>query len=343
MKNHPFFMLLLACCVLFSASAEAGEQRPFRGAVKMSVLLCKYSDSPAPPKDRQFYENLLIKSGTGGHADYWSDVSYGSITLSGSTVKGWYTLNKTIAESQAYGGGGSGNRIKKHTDCVDKAKAEGYTPPSDHLVVVITSPGIDTFGFNGGAFLGDGAGIGVIAHEVGHGISLQHSFSDDPNHCNANWASKSEYDNQWDMMSYGDVYAQNLGDFGRTGPGLNAYHLDRMGWLNRDKIFRFGANGDYDKTITLTALTKANESGYVMARIPFDTADLNHYYTVEYRIPDGWDGGIPADTIMINEVVSKKFRKCSDNSLSANSAYRSYLIRDHSGSRSPKEPDHRQG
>lgn len=328
---------IFALSVLTVSIVEAGEQRPFRGAVKLSVLLCQYQDSTTPANNRQFYENLLINAGTGGHADYWNDISYGSITLAGSVVRGWYTLDQTIAEAQAYGGGGSSQRIKKHTDCVDKARASGYTPPADHTVVVITSPGIDTYGFNGGAFLGENVDVGTLAHEVGHGLSLNHSFSDDPNNCNANWASKSEYDNQWDLMSYANVWGQNLGAFGRSGPGLNAFHLDRMGWLDRNKIFRFGANGDYDVTITLTALTRPNDNGYITARIPFDTRDLYHYYTVEYRIPESWDGGIPADTLMINEVVNKRFRKCSDNSLSSHSAYRSYLIRNHSGSRDPKE------
>jgi hypothetical protein len=336
-------VLGLALALVAAPDAWAGESRPFRGAVKLSVLLCKYKDEPAPAQNREFYENLLINAGTGGHADYWDDVSNGSITLAGSTVRGWYTLDQTVTQAQAYGGGGNPDRIKKHTDCVNKARSQGYTPPSDHTVVVITSPGIDTFGFNGGAFLGEDAGVGIIAHEVGHGISLAHSFSDDPDHCNATWASKGEYDNQWDMMSYSNVWAQNLGAFGRTAPGLNAYHLDRMGWLDRTKIFRFGADGNYDRTLTLAALTRPDDDGYMLIRVPFDTGDLYRYYTVEYRIVAGWDGGIPRDTLLIHEVVNNKFRSCSDGSLSQSGAYRSYLQRGHSGSRDPLESIDRNG
>ena len=339
------FATLIGFILTLVAAPEAwaNKNRPFRGAIKLSVLLCKYKDEPAPAQSREFYEDLLINAGTGGHADYWEQVSNGSITLAGSTVRGWYTLDQSVTQARAYGGGGSPNRINKHTDCVNKARSQGYTPPSDHIVVVITSPGIDTFGFKGGAFLGEGAGVGMIAHEVGHGISLNHSFSDDPDYCNATWASKGEYDNQWDMMSFGNVWAQNLGAFGRSAPGLNAYHLDRMGWLDRTKIFRFGADGSYDRTILLTALTRPEERGYMLIRVPFDSEDLNRYYTVEYRIIEGQDGGIPRDTLLIHEVVNKRFRNCTDDSLSRSGAYRSYLQRGHSGSRVPLESINRNG
>ena len=166
-------MMAAMAAGLCAVHADAGQKRPFRGAVGISVLLCKYKDAPAPAKSRQFYEDMMINKNKGAHADYWRDVSNGSITLKGSVVKGWYTLAQTEAEARAYGGGGSKNRTKKHSDYVDKAKTKGYTPPSDHLVVVVSSPGIDTFGIWGeGAFVKESAGVGVLAHEVGHGLSL---------------------------------------------------------------------------------------------------------------------------------------------------------------------------
>lgn len=329
--------------IVTTVSAHAAEQRPFRGTVGISVLLCKYKDAPAPAKSRQFYENLIINSGTTAHADYWSEVSDGSIKFTGSRVKGWYTLDQKQAEAEAYGGGGSDKRILKHRDCVDKAKQQGYTPPGDHLVVVITSPKIDTFGFRGGAFLGEDAGVGVIAHEVGHGLSLNHSFSDDPNECNAGWANVGEYDDQWDAMSYANVFKRDLGTYGRGGPWLNAYHLDRMGWLDRRKIFRFGADGVYDRLITLTAVSRPDRAGYMMARVPFDPRDLYRYYTVEYRVPDTWDSGIGQDRVMIREVKAVAKTKCADGSQRGGEAYNSYLIRDTAGSRTPRESINRNG
>ena len=73
------------------------------------------------------------------------------------------------------------------------------------MVIVITSPGIDTFGFGGGAFLGEDANVGIMSHEVGHGFTLSHSFSDDPAYQNATWSAMGEYDDQWDLMSYANV------------------------------------------------------------------------------------------------------------------------------------------
>lgn len=332
-RSRLILPLVPTCLSLAFLAAGAGAQeRPFRGSVGMSVLLCKYSDSPTPPHGRDFYERLAVRSGTGGHADYWSDVSFGSVDLRGSSVHGWYTLDKTIAQSQAYGGGGSSDRIKKFTDCRDKAAAEGYTPPSGQLVIVITSPGIDVFGFNGGAFLGDGADVGVMSHEVGHGLTLKHSFSDDPSYRNATWSAIGEYDDQWDVMSYANVFTTNLGAFGAGGPGPNAYHRDRMGWLARGKIFRFGADGVTDRTLTLTALNRPTGAGYQLVRIPFDVNDPFHYFTVEYRLADAWDAGLPSDIVLIHEIKERSSGK-----------YFSFLLRDHSGARAPRQSIDRDG
>lgn len=108
--------------------------------------------------------------------------------------------------------------------------------------------------------------------------------------------------------------------------GMNAHHLDRMGWIPIDKVFRFGANGKYDQNITLTALSRPFNSGYMMARVPFDSSDVNHYYTVEYRVAEQWDRGMPGGSkVLIHEVVKKVFTKCGSGETSP-ADYRTYVL-----------------
>ncbi|MEX0916145.1 MAG: hypothetical protein WDZ60_09640, partial [Wenzhouxiangellaceae bacterium] len=196
------------------------------------------------------------------------------------------------------------------------AQDAGYDPPSGHITVAITSPGIDVYGFGGGAFLGENTSAGLMAHEVGHGMGLAHSFSNDPDYKNASWAAFGVYDDPWDVMSYANVFSIGTGMYGLAPPGPNAYHRDRMGWLRRDKILRFGADGRAEETVTLRALSQANGSGYHLVRIPFDPADPFRYFTVEYRVEEDWDAGIPQDVVLVHEVKERD-----------EGQYRSYLLR----------------
>jgi hypothetical protein len=190
---------------------------------------------------------------------------------------------------------------------------------------VITYPDLDLFGWPGrGAFLPSTVDVGAMGHEVGHGMGLNHSFSDDPNYRNASWAQIGEYDDQWDLMSYANVFSTATSRFGFGGPGLNAYHVDRMGWLPIPRILTFGADGIGSRTVTLAALNHQEATGYLLVRVPFDTTDPFHYYTVEFRRNDKWDAGFPNNIVLIHEV-----KRGSDGQ------YYSYLLRGHSGVRAP--------
>jgi hypothetical protein len=264
---------------------------------------------------------MFINAGTGGLNDYWSDVSNRGVNLQGSVVVGWYAEPFTIAQAQAR------DRGQRYQDCIDAARyapADPYTPPGGQLVAVITSPGIDLFGMDGvGAFLPVDVDLGGMTHEVGHGLGFNHSFSDDPDFRDAPWAQIGEYDDQWDIMSFANTFSKSTPNYGFGGPALNGVHSDRMGWIPRDQILTFGANGVSYGTVQLVPLY-GSAAGTKLIRIPFDPGDLFRYYTVEYRTKSSWDSSVPADIVMIHET-----RQHSDGQ------YYSYLLRDHTGARSP--------
>ena len=303
------------------ASSALADGRPFRGSVKWSILLCRFTDGGAVPHAATFYRDMFATIGAGGLADYWDDVSYGGIDLNGTDVRGWYDMNITVAQGQALDRWG---RVDACVNAARNAPANAYQVPAGNRLAVITFPGIDMFGWNGGAFLPHDIDVGGMAHEVGHGISLNHGFSDDPAYRNADWAAIGEYDDPWDVMSWGNAFRVPTMTYGDGPVGLNAYHLDRMGWLPRARIFTFGADGASTRTLTLAALGHPEAGGYLLVRVPFDPGDLGRYYTVELRRKTNWDGGIPSDIVLIHEVKKRE-----------DGAYYSFLLRERTGGRNP--------
>jgi len=319
-SSKPLKIALAA--TLLAATAQAGH--PFRGSAQWSVILCTFSDSAAPPRTPDFFRNMFLNSGTGGMADYWSDISNRGLNMQGSVVVGWYRESFTQAQEVAR------TRNQRYQDCIDSAhnaSSNAYTPPAGHLVAVVTSPGIDLFGMNGvGSFLPVDVDLGGMAHEVGHGLSFNHSFSDDPAYRNASWAQIGEYDDPWDVMSWANAFGTSTAQFGFAPPGTNGFHTDRMGWLQKDQVMTFGADGLGSRTVTLRPLHDSG-GGVKLVRIPFDPGDLFHYYTVEFRMRSAWDAGIPSDTVLVHE-VRKGASDPRDQSIS-------YLLRDRTSSRNP--------
>jgi hypothetical protein len=85
-----------------------------------------------------------------------------------------------------------------------------------------------------------------------------------------------------------------------------------------DKIVRFGSDGLFDKTLTLTptALSKPGGTGY----------HNQQYYSVEYRVPDTSHRGIPGGSkVLVHEVAKKPAVKCGSGEV-LETKHRSYLL-----------------
>lgn len=309
---------LLGLAALTGLSVGPADAAPVRGNTAWSVLLCKFSDQAVEQQTPTWFSQYLTPAGAGmgGLADYWSAVSNGRVSLAGSQVRGWYGMNVTLAQSRAPGY----TRWQRIQDCVGAAQAGGYSVPAGNRVVAIINGQVDS-GSAGGEVLLDPLAwnVAFAAHEMGHGYGLGHTFSDDPTYRNVSWAQIGEYDNPWDLMSAMNVYTSTSPNFGASPPGLNGYQLDRMGWLGRDRIATVGADGATARTYTVAPLGQNTTPGVQLLRIPFDPADLNHYYTVEYRRQSGLDAGIPNDIVLTTEVKNGT----------------SYLLRTRGGNRDP--------
>ena len=121
-RTYPFLFGALATslCVMYGTMglwAEGAHAYPLRTHVPWAVLLCQFSDSPAPAETPAYYADMFINRGTGGVADYFHDVSYGNIDFAGSVVRGWYRQSQTQAQEVAKGRG------DRFNDCVNAARA----------------------------------------------------------------------------------------------------------------------------------------------------------------------------------------------------------------------------
>ncbi|MEV7330557.1 hypothetical protein [Micromonospora sp. NPDC093244] len=291
----------LACAVLGAVALPAAPATasPIRNATAWSVLLCKFSDKPAEPQPPSHFANFLTAAGvgTGGVADYFADQSGGRVSLAGSVVRGWYTMPYTLAQF------GSIDRWTRIQRCVDTAATAGYAVPAGNRIAVMLNDWVDSGAAGGRVLLDPGAwNVGFAAHEMLHGYNLGHSFSNDTTYQNAPWSQPGEYDDPWDEMSAMHIHAFGTANYGTSAVGLNGPHRDELGWLPKNRVFTMAADGVASRTLTLAPLEVPAASGPQLVRIPFDPADLFHYYTVEFRRKTGWSAGIPADTVLLHEV-----------------------------------------
>ncbi len=271
------------------------------GITKWAVIKCKFSDRTATPPI-----NPAVLSGSDGLAGYWSGVSYGQISLAGSAVYptngGWYTLPITFAQAQAM------TRDQVINACVSAAGSD-LTVSDFYSVIAIVNVSFE-YGSDGQRLLLNPVKwyVSIAAHEMGHvylpgDADTDHSW-DDTTTVYCPGYPPGLYGNSWDIMSaenYGGLNTTFTNTYGPAGPGLNAHNVDKLGWLPAARVATWNGSS---QNFVLAALNRPAVGGYLVAKVPFDGSDPNHYYTVEFRRKTDWDQGIPQDTVLIHEVRS---------------------------------------
>jgi hypothetical protein len=140
---------LFAAAAVLAVVAAPGAASAVTGVQPWAIVLCNFADTPLDPttgarrepRTPQYFENLFTQAGAGqgGLYDYFRDESYGSLSLMGSTVAGWYTLADTRADALKK------SRYDRWLNCVRQAENDLDFRPFVGAIAAFEGP-YDTFG-----------------------------------------------------------------------------------------------------------------------------------------------------------------------------------------------------
>jgi hypothetical protein len=72
-----------------------------RGPAPLAVILCGYNDVAIPNLPRSRFYEMVSEYGRRGLFDYWKDISYENISIAGSEVFGWYSMQYSFVHDSA--------------------------------------------------------------------------------------------------------------------------------------------------------------------------------------------------------------------------------------------------
>jgi hypothetical protein len=245
-----------------------------------AILLCRFSEPADEPHDRRFYEELFTPLGRGTQnlSDYFLDASGGAEDSSGTRVFGWLPFERRRVDYV-----GSGANPAHRRDLLIWAREAATRAHVDlrpfRCIGVITNVDVDLTGSDGW-FVANGAGVDMtaIAHEMGHGMGLDHSRIE---------GSQADYRDPWDIMSAFAVLSTPHPRFGNMGPAMNAVNAEFLGWLDGARVAQ--GTGTFD----LRPLHRWDLPGFLAARVGS--------FLVEFRTADRWDAGIGRPVVLVHE------------------------------------------
>jgi len=275
---------------------------------KWLVVECQAADAPSIPLGldtniRQFLG--LPGVGYGNIIDYFHDVSYNAAEIVTEIVP-W-----------VLGPSRPGNRADFVQKCLQAIPPDQAPDFANYYGVIVVSNAAPS---NAGAcsigkasmtinnqqyqlacvyFDQNSLDIEFAAHEIGHGLGLDHSFDNTSTICGSG-GKPGEYCDPWDIMSARLDYSfldRNWLEGGTgspAGPGMAIPNLLRLGWLLTANEAVFQLDED-EQTFTIQALSHAQVRPSLQGQPPLvvvmDIGPWPTYYTVEYRQSDGWDQG----------------------------------------------------
>jgi len=281
-----------------------GIQPKFSKAVNGSQpwvsILCKFSDVSDEPKPLSYFQNMYSNTYP-GLDHYWRELSYNKANVAGSAAVAWVNMPHPVSHYETPGGG---DLDALAADCSAAADSYVYFPDFVGINMMFNAE-FGPYAWGGShRFSLDGVtrwyrttweppwgyrNSCVIAHEMGHGFGLPHSNNAEGGY---------PYDNPWDVMSNSWGYALSDSTYGTLGKHTIAYHKDKLGWIDADKMLDVSSQGIYWARLDHLALQSTSNLRMVTIQIP----GTSRFYTLEVRDLEGYDEKLPGFAVIIHEV-----------------------------------------
>jgi hypothetical protein len=262
-----------------------------------AILLCRFADIATEPRTPGQVQDAYLGP-IGSAESFFNEVSAGRLTLTGSTVLGWFTLPEPRS---GYVTNDSPDLTKLAQHCLNTAADQlDFTQIGGVSINVNGSLGCCAWG---GATLLQADGVsrvvpsiwmpnalagGIVWHELGHSFGLPHSGG----------PYGRTYDSRWDVMSSsGGLYLGPV--LGSGGSHFNAWHKDRLGLIPRGRVLEV-SSGTRSLVLEPSAFAPPGTNPqYVFLPL---AGRPGFGFTVEARWRRGYDRAVPRQAVLIHSI-----------------------------------------
>jgi len=132
--------------IVRAAVNTRGLSPDIRGRTAWAVILCRFNDLPPLSIPLSEFTDFVAGPGKGGVFDYFKDISYGAIDLTGSKVFGWYTMKYSFFNDGASPAGKCGDgkaRCAWTAEAIRLAKENGVDLSPFYGVVAVVNANVD--------------------------------------------------------------------------------------------------------------------------------------------------------------------------------------------------------